>query len=675
MNTVNKITTDLMCYINRVSMKEGTKFTKLITKYLENNGPEWTVNRLKSIYTAALHLKNDCPNKAMDVYRASSISYTKAGYPKDPLLGVIVRRFVESRSNRAIKRNVVPLRAYTAIVNDKVTCNQVEKAVQTISGPRINSKSTDPVETMCSQIEGLLSRKRFPNPKVAPFTELSDLRPFTACYSPLIPKGIPREIKAKPYFKSLYSLMTTTYYPSMLGNTIRSIENNDRNVDFHATIGGVRHDKKDIPGKIHIIQEGGCKGRTVAIPNGWTQLAFHPLHRSLSDYTERYFSKWSCVKDQTKGILSVVKHMQEGKTCHSIDLSAATDRFPLELQLQVLRSIGLPMYADALVELCSKEWDFPQGRQFGVNTVKYNVGQPMGLYGSFPLFNLTHIVFALACERYVIKKHGKGSLSRFEDGSSFKIIGDDFVCSDTKLANQYSHALVACGVEISPSKTFSGKVNEFAGYLAVPSNNPNGVLAFRPYKWPTENYITNPIDFLDSVGMNQRLSKKWLEKAALYLRTVHKRRLDKTPIVPMSLTREGVTGTLSTPEVASLFNLIISFSADEFRGSSKKDWFCKLPMVEESAYGRPSLGRSLGKTGLTPSPLAEERSPEIPKYEPTRRFNQDPLVKEEKRYHNSLPVIDPSFDELFTSRVRSVDSSQLNQGTHGKVKRKPNQPT
>lgn len=62
---------------------------------------------------------------------------------------------------------------------------------------------------------------------------------------------------------------------------------------------------------------------------------------------------------------------------HSFDLSAATDRLPLEVQVQVLNQLATGL-GNAWKSLLDFTWLSPNGKQ----VIRYSVGQPMGAYSS-----------------------------------------------------------------------------------------------------------------------------------------------------------------------------------------------------------------------------------------------------------------------------------------------------
>lgn len=101
-----------------------------------------------------------------------------------------------------------------------------------------------------------------------------------------------------------------------------------------------------------------------------------------------------------------------GHQAESIDLSSATDRFPLKLQKVIIQTwFGLKQ-ADAWEKvMIDRDFHTP------TSTVRYSVGQPMGFYSSWAIFALTHHAFV------EFAAHRKG----FQSFRDYSLLGDDIV--------------------------------------------------------------------------------------------------------------------------------------------------------------------------------------------------------------------------------------------------------
>nr|UIW13829.1 MAG: RNA-dependent RNA polymerase [Rhizoctonia solani mitovirus 57] len=199
-------------------------------------------------------------------------------------------------------------------------------------------------------------------------------------------------------------------------------------------------------GRLSIVKELRGKARVVGITDMWTQMLFKPLHDSIYDLLE------NVPEDGTKDQLGPVKLILKNKPSwvNSVDLSAATDRLPVELQARILSRLGVPghLWRDILL------------RPYNYMDVDYvyAVGQPMGAYSSFAMLALTNhvIVHASLSENGVNYEPGSGQ---------YAVLGDDVAIAIADVASTYIQKLEMIGVEVNPIKGFTGKTIEFAKTL------------------------------------------------------------------------------------------------------------------------------------------------------------------------------------------------------------------
>lgn len=116
------------------------------------------------------------------------------------------------------------------------------------------------------------------------------------------------------------------------------------------------------------------KSRVFAIVDYYSQSVLKPLHDTLFILLKRIPSDRTFV--QSDGILSSFKALP-GHSYHSIDLSNATDRFPVEIQRRLLAELFNQQYADEWVKVLTQYGFDYQGK-----SVLYRTGQPMGAYSS-----------------------------------------------------------------------------------------------------------------------------------------------------------------------------------------------------------------------------------------------------------------------------------------------------
>jgi len=210
-------------------------------------------------------------------------------------------------------------------------------------------------------------------------------------------------------------------------------------------------------GTIGFLQEGGCKLRTVANPFLCIQALGEPAKRRLESLCKLIPQIGTF--DQDECHTQIVKWLSQGKTVSSYDLTAFTDRFPYEIQKEVLFYLVecgyiLESDKDLFDLIVTKEWKLP-GLQ---GSIRWEVGQPLGFGPSFHLATLTHHLLL----------QGMGSTEHL-------VVGDDIVINDLAIAERYEQLLLSLGVEISRSKSIvSNLFAEFCGKLLSPEGvNPS----------------------------------------------------------------------------------------------------------------------------------------------------------------------------------------------------------
>jgi len=201
-------------------------------------------------------------------------------------------------------------------------------------------------------------------------------------------------------------------------------------------------------GKLGFKEEPG-KIRVFAMMNLITQTLMQPLHRWIFRHLRLLPNDGTF--DQVKPVRNLLKRIgKERFWIASYDLSAATDRLPIELQLSLLR----PLLGDELTDL----WKYfmvghPYGLpkvatsyNLGISAVWYAVGQPMGALSSWAMLALTHhaIVQYAAALAYPIRT------SWF---LGYAVLGDDVVIADQTVAVKYLEIMKIIGVDISLAKS------------------------------------------------------------------------------------------------------------------------------------------------------------------------------------------------------------------------------
>jgi len=200
----------------------------------------------------------------------------------------------------------------------------------------------------------------------------------------------------------------------------------------------------NITGKLSIVHDPELKERVIAMCDYTTQFTLRPIHDILLNklsnlpcdrtFTQNPFHKWN---------------NENMESYHSLDLSAATDRFPIKLQQKLLSL----MFNDYHFGKHWRDLLVQRSYMFEGQEYKYSVGQPMGAYTSWAAFTLTHHL-VVAWSAHLCGK---------ENFDQYIILGDDIVIKDNKVANKYITLMSRLGVDISLNKTHvSNDTYEFA---------------------------------------------------------------------------------------------------------------------------------------------------------------------------------------------------------------------
>nr|WLK77423.1 RNA-dependent RNA polymerase [Suillus luteus mitovirus 6] len=197
-------------------------------------------------------------------------------------------------------------------------------------------------------------------------------------------------------------------------------------------------------GKLSFIKDPEGKLRIVAISDYMTQLYLRPIHRILMNLLKHFDSDRTYTQDP-----NAKWDFGNTDSFWSLDLSSATDRFPISLQKRLLTRIFDQKISNSW-EFILKERGFltPEG-----DSVQYGAGQPMGTYSSWAAFTLTHHLVVHWCAH----------LNGISNFNQYIILGDDIVIKNDKIAKTYIEVIGKLGVSISAQKTHVSKdTYEFA---------------------------------------------------------------------------------------------------------------------------------------------------------------------------------------------------------------------
>jgi hypothetical protein len=203
-------------------------------------------------------------------------------------------------------------------------------------------------------------------------------------------------------------------------------------------------------GALAFKDEAAGKVRVFAMVDCWTQWLLKPLHLRLFDVLS------SLPTDGTKDQLRPIKQLiDKGITrfwCY--DLSAATDRLPVDLQALILSYLMGDDFGEKWKGLLvNRRYYLPKENKDAPRSfdqkyppyVMYAVGQPMGALSSWAMLALTHhIMVALAARR-------AGFLvGSFRD---YAVLGDDIVIANGLVAREYLIVCNQIGVKVGIHKS------------------------------------------------------------------------------------------------------------------------------------------------------------------------------------------------------------------------------
>jgi hypothetical protein len=197
-------------------------------------------------------------------------------------------------------------------------------------------------------------------------------------------------------------------------------------------------------GKLAVVRDVSGKSRVVGVTNYWIQVCLKPVHDALLSA----LAALPC--DGTFDQLAPVNRLvARGGSFSSFDLSAATDRLPLDVQEQVMGFLFGKRFASLWSDLLRIPF------LYNSSLVSYSVGQPMGAYSSWASLAITHHVLL-----YMVGAR-----------DNYAVLGDDVVMS-SEIGPEYLSLMKVLGVSISLSKSIEdSSFIEFAKRLIHPSGD------------------------------------------------------------------------------------------------------------------------------------------------------------------------------------------------------------
>jgi len=411
----------------------------LTFKWVRHNGPEWTVSRLKSLKIDLIRRKAKLQSELQWVRKNSS------GFPFG-VFGSVMKWCLDTKSLGSSRKRfnsaIQALNIASMFTYDDATKSQLDKFLTGVNCNEPDGLSIEFYYNYSHHVMGLIPHQQVRRGG----NSLLEYVGSTEKWAPQFHSN-----KRVPQSDNILAEMQ---YAAGEENYLFAWEYNELYAPVVKGIHGplvrtnVKPDKHLYGGEVHFLQEPGLKMRAIASPYRIHQLALKPLGDAIYDVVKKL--EWDCTFDQQKAIPWIQRSLSVGKKVHSIDLTGATDYFPLGIQLETLRILFGDLLDIKLVEEISRlRWKSEKG------DIQWKRGQPLGLYPSFGMFTLTH---GLVLSFLLGKDYDH----------EFFVVGDDVVILDDTLYTKYMDFLSCTKCPWSPSKSLSSEnLAEFAGKIVL----------------------------------------------------------------------------------------------------------------------------------------------------------------------------------------------------------------
>jgi len=255
-------------------------------------------------------------------------------------------------------------------------------------------------------------------------------------------------------------------------------------------------------GKLGLKQEAAGKVRVFAMVDAWTQWLLQPLHKAIFAILRTIPQDGTF--DQQAPIDRLIASGKSRFWCY--DLSAATDRLPVDLQVWLLTvSLGERLAGAWKRILVERPYSLKSNKDLGVRSDKqvwYAVGQPMGALSSWAMLALTHHFIVQWAYLKTLK-----NVTDYKWFTDYALLGDDIVLANGKVAAQYLLLMKRLGVKIGLHKSLVSRkgVLEFAKKFFVQGQNCSAL--------PVKEFVAGT----ESLNSIVALGLKYTASAATYL--------------------------------------------------------------------------------------------------------------------------------------------------------------
>lgn len=430
-----------------------------IEQWEKTNGVDWTVRRLKDMKQMYICRMAGVPYKP-----SISIAVSPSGIPKGPF-GCLWKGTTSKHHAKAINALMV----YSMSISQQVTPRQWEKFRSSVEEPIPSSLGPSAYADMVRRefVACVLERRLKSQSRLT----VDPIPLSTMVFSPgkrapvqsgrtfpetEVASWLPQSCEAR-ILEDLLDRYPSIFHPS----TKAMVQEMSAGADYVP-----RSSPENVVGKISFIQEPGLKLRAVANPNRIVQHLLEPLKRNLLERLKEIPE--DCTHDQGKGILQVQEWLKMGLKVHSVDLSDATNNFPLELQVHILSGLKAPgpwkESVQAFYDCSTAKWSVMDPLSQKQRQIQWRKGQPLGLGPSFPAFALSHHVVV---RNAYSQSLGKGN----KDPMRYVILGDDIVIAsrNNHHVDCYRSMMSQLGCPVAPNKTISSdRLAEFGGRIITP---------------------------------------------------------------------------------------------------------------------------------------------------------------------------------------------------------------